>query len=480
MMQNAKTRSTLSPRLRRGLQGGAALGLAALLGACETTDRWVQVTDPDIISPELVTSAAAADALRLGVLGRFNAGTTGGEGMFLYSGMLTDEFESGDTFIERNQMDQRAVLIENANLEGGFRAVQRIRVGAQQALKALRDYDAGGAAWKKAEMLTVEAYALNLLAEHFCNGVPISSVVDGIEVPGPAQTTQQLYTTALAKYDSALTLIGTANSGDDQRVRNIASVERGRTLLNLNRPADAATSVANVQTTFGQISGPLASIAVQEHNAAVRDNAVWSLNISGRRYNVGNGEAGEGLNFFSANDPRLRTCTGGDATCRLAPAQGGALVTNTASFNNQPGLRIQLKWPERSSPVSLINGIQARLIEAEAQLRAGNTTQFLTTLNTLRQGVTGLTPLTDPGSAEARVDLLFRERAFWNYGLGMRLGDLRRLIRQYNRPANAVFPSGSYGTQGLSYGSDVNFPIPQAERNNPEFGTEGACIDRNA
>jgi hypothetical protein len=476
MKQISHSLRTFSPRLRRGLQGGAALGLVAAMGACDT-QRFVGATDPDIISPELVTSAAAADALRLGVLGRFNVGTTGGEGMFLYSGMLTDEFESGDTFIERNQMDQRSVQIENANLDGGYRAIQRIRVGAQQAQKALRDYDAQGAAWKKAEMYMVEGYALNLLAEHFCSGVPLSSVVDGIEQPGAGVTTAAMYALALAKYDSALALLpASATTADDNRVRNIVRIERGRTLINLNRPADAAASVTGVPTNF---------VWLQEHNAAVRDNAVWSLNISGRRYLVGDRESGEGLNFFSANDPRLPTCLGGDTRCRQSPPG----LTNTVAFNNQPGMRAQLIWDERADPVALVTGIQARLIEAEAALRGTTPANAVTILNSIRSSITtlpgvggaiSLPALTDPGTQEGRIDLLFRERAFWNWGLGQRLGDLRRLVRQYNRPASAVFPSGAYGTSGLNYGTDVNFPIPQSERNNPAFGQEGACVDRNA
>jgi len=48
-------------------------------------------------------------------------------------------------------------------------------------------------------------------------------------------------------------------------------------------------------------------------------------------------------------------------------------------------------------------------------------------------GVAELAALTDPGTAEARVDLLFRERAFWFFLTGHRQGDLRRLIRQYGR-----------------------------------------------
>ena len=81
-----------------------------------------------------------------------------------------------------------------------------------------------------------------------------------------------------------------------------------------------------------------------------------------------------------------------------------------------------------------------------------------------------------PGSAAGREDLHFRERAFWLYSTGHRLGDLRRLIRQYGRGAETVFPTGAYFKGGL-YGTDVNLPIPQEEENNANFT---ACLDRNA
>jgi hypothetical protein len=74
------------------------------------------------------------------------------------------------------------------------------------------------------------------------------------------------------------------------------------------------------------------------------------------------------------------------------------------------------------------------------------------------------------------VDLLFSERAFWMFATGHRLGDMRRLIRQYSRSAEDVFPSGTY-LKGGSYGTDVNLPMPQEEGNNPNFA---GCLDRNA
>jgi hypothetical protein len=136
-------------------------------------------------------------------------------------------------------------------------------------------------------------------------------------------------------------------------------------------------------------------------------------------------------------------------------------------------------WPVRESPVALTSGIEARLIEAEAALRAPNAAGALTILNALRATVTGLVPLVDAGTAEAQVSQLFRERAIWLFGRGYRTGDMRRLIRQYNRPATSVFPVGLWH-KGGNYGTDVNFPVPQAEQNNPNLPAGQSCIDRNA
>jgi hypothetical protein len=83
----------------------------------------------------------------------------------------------------------------------------------------------------------------------------------------------------------------------------------------------------------------------------------------------------------------------------------------------------------------------------------------------------------DAGTPTARVDQLFRERAFTLFGRGTRTGDMRRLIRQYGRSAETVFPTGPWH-KGGNYGTDVNLPIPFVETNNPAAGA-GACIDRN-
>jgi hypothetical protein len=74
------------------------------------------------------------------------------------------------------------------------------------------------------------------------------------------------------------------------------------------------------------------------------------------------------------------------------------------------------------------------------------------------------------------VDTLFAERARWLWLTAHRLSDLRRLIRQYARATESVFPTGTYFKQGLVYATDVNFPVPIDEQNNPNFQQ---CLDRN-
>jgi hypothetical protein len=65
------------------------------------------------------------------------------------------------------------------------------------------------------------------------------------------------------------------------------------------------------------------------------------------------------------------------------------------------------------------------------------------------------------------------------FGTSHRLGDLRRLIRQYGRDAESVFPTGDYNPLGAAagtlYGTDVNLPVPFEETNNPKYS---GCLDR--
>jgi hypothetical protein len=160
-------------------------------------------------------------------------------------------------------------------------------------------------------------------------------------------------------------------------------------------------------------------------------------------------------------------------------------------------IQVDSLWGQTSA-VALTHGLDARLIEAEAALQTGDATGMMNILNTLRGAqiqitapspqATGTHPgwttpvmaaLTDPGNTTARANLLFREMAFWQFGRGFRLGNLRRLIRDYGRAADGsdTFPVGAHFKGGV-FGVDVNLPVTTSEQiGNPNFTQ---CLDRKA
>ena len=109
---------------------------------------------------------------------------------------------------------------------------------------------------------------------------------------------------------------------------------------------------------------------------------------------------------------------------------------------------------------------------------------MMSTLNSLRASAQNLgavnTPvmaaLPMPANTAAATTLYFREKAFWTFGRGQRLPDLRRLVRQYSFTQDQVYPTGQF-FKGGTYASDVNLPVTVDELNNPDFT---ACLDRNA
>ena len=115
------------------------------LASCNR-DRILDIVDPDLIDPANLNSAAAAEALRLGALARLNNATTGftggslGEGAFFFGGLLSDELRSGDTFVQRDQTDQRSIATTNSGMTEVARQVNRLRTASVQAIPVLREF----------------------------------------------------------------------------------------------------------------------------------------------------------------------------------------------------------------------------------------------------------------------------------------------------------------------------------------------------
>jgi type II secretory pathway pseudopilin PulG len=451
-------------RIRRA----ASLGTAALaLAACDSvTDSLLDAPDPDLIDPSTTASAEAADALRIGAVARLRVIGPGGEGAWLLGGLMTDEWKSSDTFSQRNETDRRQVQESNGNVQTMYRNLHRTRNSAREALDALRKYKPTPTA-NLGQMYFVLGFAELTLAENFCNGQPLSDASTGEVIYGSPMTNQEIFTLALAHFDSALTL-SSASDAFATEVRRSSAVARGRTLLNLNRHADAATAVTSVPTNF-QL---LATFSLTGGN-----NQIWALNASAKRWTVGDsfdvsGRIQNAIPFASAKDPRV-------------PVTGTATGTSPAGrgFDGSTNFII-LNTFGRTDPTPIVSGLDARLIEAEARLKANDIAGMMSILNALRAAPQSLGPistpvmtaLATPSTQDAAINLYFREKAFWTFSRGQRLPDLRRLIRQYGRTESQVFPEGTF-FKGGPYENDVDFPVTIDELNNPNFQ---ACANRSA
>lgn len=447
-----------------------ALLLALPLAACDTQDL-LQVDDPTFASPATLQTKEGLPTLFAGALGDFQIAYSGsgGDAFLSVVSLITDEFKSSDTFTTRTATDQRDQFpaVQGNTSDAAYNRLQYARRSAQEVAAAVeRLADAKTADPRYAQLKALEGLAIVALGEGFCGAVPLSEAAGGIPGElGDPLTTSQLMQEAVRVFDQALA--GSAS--------NLAKVGKGRALLNDGKFAEAAAAVAGVPTSF---------VYFIEHsaNSGRQNNPLFSLQSNGR-YTLADREGGTGQPFLSAKDPR--------APWTQDPRGG---------FDNSIPLFIDQRYPSFGADVVLADGIEARLIEAEAALKSGNAAVWLSTLNDLRANVrtlmtaryegyatkvpgpnnptTTLDPLTDPGNEAARVDLMFRERAFWLLNTGHRLGDLRRLVRQYGRSQSAVFPSGAYH-KGGEYGADVNFPVPFNETQNPSF-TVDQCITTQA
>lgn len=421
-------------------------GAWLLPAGCNSIDSLVDVDDPDIVNPGDLQSPAGAVAAYTGGVGDFSlaiVGDNGGtEGQILVGGLMSDEYMHSGTFPTRLEYERRSIN-HNANgtLTGVARNLYRARSSLERATGLLQTY-APTPPSRIGETFALAGFTYVFFAETYCSGVPFSSPTEF----GIPKTTNEILQLAIERFDSALTYL-TATDTATVRRRHFSAVGKGRALQGMGKSqfAAAAAAVADVPITF--VYNTTHSTTTGRQN-----NGVHVFNHLSERWSVSDAEGGNGLNYRSAGDPRVQVTSGG------------------AGFDGTTPQWNLTKYPARTTPLPIANGIEAKLIIAEALLDAGNATAWRDTLNFIRAsgGVTGLAALADPGSVTARENLMFRERAFWLFATGHRLGDLRRLMRQYGRAEDAVYPTGTH-FKGDAYGNDVNIPVPPEELANPNF-----------
>lgn len=474
-------------RTIRGAVVAATMLLVSITTACANL-----VSDPSlpegVQSPTTYNSPEGARELTRATLELFKYALPG---MIVGSGLLTDEFSNSDPG-KQNLLDirdlpeaPRGATDLLGPLDMSYQHLHRLRGQARQAAGVIAKYAPDFPSGMRAQLYAIEAYAELLLADVFCSGVPLSTMdFERDFTYRPGSTTAEIYEHAIILFDSALSIVG-----DSANVGVLARVGRGRALLALGRYDEAAQAVEAVHAD-----------EAYRTKITFYPNGTVASHIFAAEATVSDAEGKNGLPYRSSGDPRTQS-----DTAKLRAGFGFRLVY------------LPNKYRDSDSVVfTAADGIEATLIRAEAALHAGDTDSWLTMLNDLRTKgsyrgidttfhiemvggvpdstivridtlwnagagrVNNLGPLPAPATAEARVKLMFDERAAWLFATAHRQGDLRRLTRLYGRSQDDVYPTGPYlnvgGSPNGTYSGFVTVPIPATEYRNPHFR---GCLSRD-
>ena len=457
-------------RARLALVAGAICTFA--LAGCEhVKNQLLEPQNPGLVDPSAVGSSLASMALRAGAIGRYKQVQTG-EGIWQSGGDLADEYMNADFDAARINLDQRRT---DPNVDmWNYGPTTQSRGYVRDAIRSMLQYNKDSTALI-GELYAELAFLEMTLADNFCNGIPLGHTLDGVITYGEPLMGAQVYDSASAHLDTALIYSAKAPDAGSVYINRMARIWKARALINLGKYAEAATFVPTsaIPTTY-QYNMTFSSTS--------GSNGMWTLNTSTARIGVADSFAiisgtptviKNALPFGSSGDPRVLVVLG--STVGAKPEDG---VTSPFYVSNL--------YKGQFDPLVLASGIDARLAEAEAKLAANDIAGMMTILNDLRTNTTRpaiglntipvMAALPTPADKNAAITLLFRERGFWTFGRGQRLADLRRLVRQYGRTDDQVFPTGQY-FKGGQYGTDENIPVPNSEQVNPLFH---GCIDRKA
>lgn len=457
-LRNSSRRSNQS---QTRLSLSLATGTIALLATIGCKDLAGSSSLPAGVSdPNVIRTTEGAIALEVGAHAKFQSAIAN---YVPISGLLTDELEAGlrgQTPLNGALPDQDvqvdARILSQGNdwqigstvpsTDAAYGTLQMARAVASEAIGALAAY-APDSTTRRAHAYALSGYAELYLADLFCSGVPLTTFdFNGDYTYQAGSPTPDVYQRAIALFDTAQSFVK-GSSKSDSMVLNLARVGKGRALLQLGEWSAAATAVAAVPRGFvyaDTLPTTNAGMGGDPNVLVVSALRIYGTNVSDR-------EGISGLPYISSGDPR--TAVAGSIPSKYPPQEAGVAIVPIAS------------------------GLEAKLIAAEAALHANQPATWLSILNTLRQdsaSTSTLPTLTDPGTADARIDTLFMERAAWLFVTGHRQGDLRRLVQRYGRDKNQVYPHGVYPGLG-AYGDFIDASIPRDELTNPHFD---GCLNR--
>lgn len=355
-------------------------------------------------------------------------------GYIVTSALFTDEGMSTHNPFSGLGLEDRSILVDRRSVEEKnvihvYSQLQMARNYSRIAREFIHEYAPSIASTWKPRLFAYEGYVKLYLADLFCSGVPLSTLdFEGDFTYKIPSSTADIYASALSSFDSARALADTPSE-----ILHLSLIGSLRAMVALEMFEDAVLIASEIP-----------------------DNFIYTVSVSDdylrkSQHYTASSEGGNGYPYGSSGDSRVEVVTLG--LNRIPRKLLDTYHIEIASFK------------------------EVELVKAEAALLIGDTIEWLSTVNRLRQTQSELPAITDPQDDSLRLDLLFDERAAWLFYTGHRQADLRRLVRSYGRNQYEVYPSGPYKGTYLEYGNSVNIPVPVTERANPHFN---GCLSRNA
>lgn len=453
-------------RYRNGFRMRGLVLLLLTITALSGCEGLLDVTDPDVVTPD---QAAGPEAVPLRLAGMVRDFQEAVDGLVLYEALFTDEMILAGTFPTRIDVDERNVVADPDNgslnddvflpLQVARSAADRNRVSWRAALT---DPEFDEVADQVEEGLALAnlygGYLRLYMAEAYC------AVVDTAK--GVPLSPDQAAEVALARFEEAEQVAQAAASGDLADIGTTAIIGQARALVWLGRYEEAAARASGIDPSFTFMSE-------YSDNQNVQANEVfgytWEEAGLVLRWTVGDGTAS------NRHDERFTYYDEWESQGLILPDPPGLSAPEVGV-----PVTLQLLYDSGSRPILVASGWEAQLIIAENELRGGFAEAAETRVNALLGDPTvnpmlavnpdlagtlgGFDPVDFTGALATDLPQLARARLAGLWLTGERQATLRRFAAN---DGVDLYPSGTQG-------DDIYFPIPKEEiDNNPNV--TGGC-----
>lgn len=435
----------------------AGLGAVGLLGACDTVDRLLEVTNPARIPEEALDQRKLVPILVNSVVGEFQRAYAD---PFIWRGsMFTDEQVTGINWEQTARLNQRIVRYDEGDPDLMFSRLSAARQMADSVSGRLRNLlDDPESDERLAKTLNYAGYSYILLADAMCE----ATINVGSEIYQPLE----LYAFAVDRFEDALAVARAAGSSD---MENLALVGLSRAHLNLGNWAEVQNYAVQVEDDF---------VWWVEYSEDTRADNILFARISGANHSLGvhprflNGTYLQPVPESQQTDPRIQHFvqgrTGHNArTVLYTPYQSlpySGFTGETLAEGEEPPLY------ERSTDIKMASKLEAmhHYWEAVGQ-QQGATPGLMAFVNERREFGNQGTLVTT--SEAVWLSELREQRARDLFLGGFRLGDLRRWDRMGIDDPDHQFPTGVHPNEEWGeYGDAKCFPIPIEEyQGNPNI-----------